>query len=83
MSGVGQDKPTFEALRKAFEAHAQEVYGEDYVLQDFVAIGYVVCLADNDDERAEYILATSTQADHIITGLTHQVSLFQSDDPED
>lgn len=85
MSGVGQDKPTYEALRKAFEAHAQEIYGNSYVLQDFVAIGYVVSLEDiTDDDRAEYVLATSSKADHIITGLTQQVSLFGSDDePED
>jgi hypothetical protein len=84
MSGVGQDKPTFESLRKAFEAHAQEVYGEEYVLQDFVMIGYVVCLEQAEDDRAEYVLATSSKADHIITGLTHQVALFGSDEePED
>jgi hypothetical protein len=85
LSGVGQEKPTYEALRKAFEAHAQEVYGEGYVLQDFIAIGYVVSLEDiTDDDRAEYVLATSSKADHIITGLTHQVALFGSDDaPED
>jgi len=84
MSGVGEDKPTYETLRKAFEAHAQEIYGEEYVLQDFVAIGYVVCMTDTtNDDRAEYVLATSSKADHIINGLVHQVDLFGSDEPED
>lgn len=84
MSGVGVEKPTYEALRKAFEAHAQEVYGDAYVLQDFVMVGYVVALDPTDDDgRAEYILATSSRADHIITGLTHQVALFQQDEPDE
>lgn len=85
MSGVGSEKPTYEPLRKALEAHAQEVYGEDYVLQDFVMVGYVVSLNPqaDDDGRAEYVLATSSRADHIITGLTHQVNLFQSDESDE
>lgn len=82
MSGVGSDKPTFQALMNAFEAHAKEIYGEDYMLQDFVMIGYVVTM-EPDDDRAEYLLATSSKADHIIAGLVHQVDLFQSDEPED
>lgn len=75
MSGVGSQHPSWETLRQAFEKHAKEAYGEEYVLQDFVAIGYVVSMED-DDERAEYLLATSTQVEHVILGLTGQIKLF-------
>lgn len=77
MSGVGQNRETYQALTDAFSAYAKETYGDEYVLQDFVMIGYVVSMADDaPDDRAEYILATSTQTEHIITGLQHQISAF-------
>lgn len=85
MSGVGDQRETYQKLQEAFAAYAKESYGEEYVLQDFVMVGYVVCLSDDsNDDRAEYVLATSSKADHIIQGLANQVNLFQSDDePED
>lgn len=83
MSGVGHQRETYEALRTAFEAYAKESYGEDYFLQDFVMVGYVVTMTpDPQDERAEYVLATSTQADHIIQGLAGQITLFQEPDED-
>lgn len=84
MSGVGENRESYQALQEAFAAYAKESYGEEYVLQDFVMVGYVVSLGDdNDDDRAEYVLATSSKADHIIQGLANQVNLFQSDDEPD
>lgn len=82
MSGIGENYPTFEPLRKAFEAHAQELYGPEYMVQDFIMVGYVVTM-DPDDERAEYVLTTSTHAEHIIEGLGGRLPMFASDHDHD
>lgn len=77
MSGIGENYPTYEPLRKALEAHAKELYGDEYVLQDFVAIAYVVSMGDDaPEELAEYVLVTSTRVNHIIEGLLAQSKLF-------
>lgn len=80
MSGIGSDESTWEAVRQALEAHAKEVYGEDYVLQDFVCLGYVVSMGEDSQEESEYVLVTSTKADHIIDGLVAQVHIFNSNE---
>jgi hypothetical protein len=82
MSGIGKQYPTYEPLRRAFEAHAKEAYGEDYVLADFVMIGYVIDMSESESDRAEYIMATSTGLNHIVDGLVAQVSLFAPNDAE-
>lgn len=75
--GIGEEKPTWEAVRKALDAHAKELYGDDYVLQDFVTIGYVVSMGvDTNEEVAEYMLVTTTRTNHIIDGLVQQIELF-------
>lgn len=81
MSGIGETHPTWQALRQAFEAHAKEAYGDEYVLQDFVMIGYVISMEDDSDE-AEYVMATSSQIPHIVEGLVAQCELFQGTDDD-
>ena len=81
MSGIGENHPTWTALRQAFEAHAKEAYGDEYVLQDFVMIGYVISM-EEDSDGAEYIMATSTQIPHIVEGLVAQTDLFQGTDDD-
>lgn len=83
MSGIGKQHPTYEPLRQALENHAKEAYGDEYVLQDFVMIGYVVSMEDTDEDRAEYIMATSTGTNHIVDGLVAQVHLFNGEDSDE
>lgn len=83
MSGIGAKYPTYEPLRQALEAHAKEAYGDEYVLQDFVIVGYVVSMEDTVDDRCEYIMATSTGVSHIVDGLLAQSHLFRESDDED
>lgn len=68
MSGVGEDHSTYQPLREALRAHAKETYGDEYEVQDFVIEAFVVNLEDSD-KPPEYLLVTSTQADHVILGL--------------
>lgn len=83
-AGIGSQYPTWEPLRQALEAHTKEAYGEQYVVQDFVAIAYVISLADDEQsEGSEYILATSTSTNHIVDGLLDQVKLFQESPDND
>lgn len=76
MSGIGSDRPAHEPMMRAIEAYAKETYGDDYVLQDFVMLGFVVSMNDAS-EKYEYIMASSTQAPHIIEGLLSQSHLFE------
>lgn len=76
MSGIGHNRETYDALVRAAEAYAQETYGDDYVLQDFVMLGYVVSMTDSNTNRFEYVMASSSCAPHIIEGLISQTSLF-------
>lgn len=80
MSGVGSRYPTYEPLRQAIEAHGREVYGENYVLADFVMIAYVVDMGEEESEESEYIMATSTGVSHIVDGLLAQSQLFRESD---
>lgn len=82
-SAIGKEHPTYEGLRQSFEAHAKEAYGDEYVLQDFVMIGYVVSMDDDGEGRDEYLMATSTGVNHIIDGLLAQVALFKEGPEED
>ena len=58
MSGLGSHLQTYAALREAIEAHAREAYGEEYVLQDFVMIGFVVSMSPDDIDKFEYLMAS-------------------------
>lgn len=82
MSGMGSDFPTYEPLRQALEQHAKDVYGDQYVVADFVMLAYVVPM-DHENESSEYIMVTSTQTSHIIEGLVGQVKLFRTDPHND
>lgn len=83
MSGLGSHLQTYAALREAIEAHAREAYGEEYVLQDFVMIGFVVSMSPDDIDKFEYLMATSSNAPHIIEGLIDQSNLFQEGHDEE
>ena len=86
MSGAGQQHPTWEALRKALDAHAKEASGGDsYALVDWVVIGYVVDLDKNEQESegGEYIMASSSMAPHIVEGILNQAHLFQHSGEDD
>jgi hypothetical protein len=82
MSGIGDNRDTYQALQDAFQAYAKETYGDEYVVQDFVMIGYVVSM-EGDTEQAEYVMATSSCAPHIIEGLVHQTVLFDPSNSSD
>lgn len=82
MTGMGEDRAAYAALQEAFNAYAKETYGDEYVVQDFIMIGYVVSM-EGDNQMAEYVMASSSCAPHIIEGLANQTTLFdpsQSDD---
>ena len=86
MSGAGAQHPTWEPMRKAIEAHAKLASGGDsYVLGDFVLIGYVIDLDKTEEasEGGEYIMATSSQAPHIVEGLVSQMGLFHGGGSDD
>ena len=78
MSGVGEERETYPALLAAIQAYGRETYGSDYVVQDFVLIGFALSMGDDTDE-SEYLMASSTQAPHIVDGLVSQVSLFSGE----
>lgn len=82
MAGLGSGFPTYGPLRDALEAHAREVYGDEYILQDFVLLGFVVSMNPSDTDKFEYIMATSSDAPHITDGLLDQVSLFRENDDD-
>lgn len=83
MSGIGANRPTYDLMREAIEAYARETYGEEYVLQDFVMLGFVVSMEINDTDKYEYVMASSTEAPHIIEGLIDQSHLFRHDTDEE
>jgi len=86
MSGSGSNHPTWEPLRKAFEAHAKESAGGDgYALVDWVMIGYVVDLEKSEDESegGEYVMASSSNAPHIVEGILGQINLFRAGHDDD
>lgn len=83
MSGMGSNFPSYQPMRDAIEAHAREVYGEQYVLQDFVLVGFVVSMETDDVDKFEYIMASSSNAPHIIEGLTDQIHLFREGHDEE
>jgi hypothetical protein len=83
MAGIGSERSTYEAMQKAIEAYARETYGEEYVLQDFIMLGFVVSMEPEDVDKYEYIMASSSQAPHIIEGLIDQSHLFREHDEED
>lgn len=82
-AGVGANQPTWQAVQDALEAHGKAVWGDEYVMQDFVAIGYVVSM-ENDSDRAEYFMVSSTGVPHIVNGLIGQINMFDdADEPGD
>lgn len=82
MSGIGSSRESYAAMVQAIEAYAKETYGDEYVLQDFAMVGFVVSMSD-DTEKYEYLMASSTHAPHIIEGLIDQTHLFRENDEEE
>ncbi len=83
MSGIGSHKAeSYQKLQDALQDHAREVYGEQYLLQDFVMLGFVVSMTPGDEDKYEYIMATSSYAPHVIDGMVDQVKLFRENDSD-
>lgn len=70
MSGIGEDshKEQHAALEAALQEYARSVYGPDYIVQDFVAVAFVVNMTE-DNEVSEYAMASSSAAVHVNEGL--------------
>lgn len=84
MSGVGSEHPTFEPLRQALEAHVQAVSSDSHVMGDFIILAHIIDLCEGaDPDAGEYILASSTQAPHVIDGLLSQIHRFSNGMPDD